>query len=154
MGEVVNLQDFRGAKTSQATEKPVVSNIEPVDAVGDVFDYRTMLNGALLSVVRRVLKETATSGLPKKSRLFIKFDTNHPGVKISDHLKTTYPEDMMIMLDAWWEDLFVFDSEFEVTLNFKGERQRICVPFASVLMFADEGAQFALHFKPKTAQSA
>jgi hypothetical protein len=62
----------------------------------------------------------------------VAFQTRASGVRIAEHLKEKYPDDMVIILQYQFEQLKVLDDRFEVVLRFKSIPERLTVPFAAV----------------------
>ena len=82
--------------------------------MADQIRYDLLTQKALRGVVRGVLTEAAKKGLPGDHHFYIGFDTHAAGVKLSDRLRTQYPEQMTIILQHQYWDLSVSDSGFEV----------------------------------------
>ena len=124
-------------------------------------DYDYLTQQALRRVVRDVLSMTEELGAaPGDHHFYIEFETQAEGVSIPDHLLTSYPSRMTIVLQHQFDDLEVRDDDFSVTLWFKGQQARLTVPFDSVTSFADPSVQFGLRFdvpagetKPKASES-
>ena len=112
----------------------------------DLIRYDVLAQEALRGLVRKVLAEVAQTGLPGEHHLFITFDTQHPGARISPRLKAQYPNDMTVVLQHQFWDLTVTDSTFEVGLSFQGVPERLLVPFRAISSFVDPHASFALKF--------
>ncbi|RMF03268.1 MAG: Stringent starvation protein B, partial [Alphaproteobacteria bacterium] len=108
--------------------------------------YDTLAQEALRGVVRTVLKQVAKTGLPGEHHLYIAFDTNAPGVSISERLHEQYPEEMTIVLQYQFWDLEVASDHFEVKLSFNNIPERLKVPFAAIRAFYDPSVQFGLQF--------
>ena len=108
--------------------------------------YERMVEDALRGVLREALKITAAQGLPGAHHFYITFDTTAPGVQISASLKALHPTEMTIVLQHQFWDLQVHGEHFEITLSFNGVSQRLIVPFAAVIAFADPYAKFGLQF--------
>ena len=64
----------------------------------DHLRYDLLTQDALRGVIRTVLTEAATKGLPGEHHFFITFDTRAEGVQISPRLKASYPQEMTIVL--------------------------------------------------------
>ncbi|MCI5045183.1 MAG: ClpXP protease specificity-enhancing factor SspB, partial [Aquisalinus sp.] len=77
--------------------------------------------------------------------------TRAPGVSVSDGLLGAYPERMTIVLQHKFENLQVHDDHFEVTLHFKGEPDRLVVPYDALTNFVDPSCDYALRFEPADA---
>jgi uncharacterized protein len=114
----------------------------PVDNIR----YDLLTQDALRGVIRTVLTDAATKGLPGDHHFFITFDTRAEGVRMSPRLKAIYPEEMTIVLQHQFWDLTVAEEEFEVGLAFNGIPERLHVPLKAVKAFLDPSVQFALQF--------
>jgi uncharacterized protein len=114
----------------------------PVDNIR----YDLLTQDALRGVIRTVLTEAATKGLPGEHHFFITFDTRAEGVRMSTRLKTSYPEEMTIVLQHQFWDLTVAEEDFEVGLAFNGIRERLHIPLRAVKAFLDPSVQFVLQF--------
>ncbi|WP_339862086.1 SspB family protein [Paremcibacter congregatus] len=108
--------------------------------------YDAMVQVALLSVVRDVLKRTIAEGLPGEHHFYITFSTNHPNVSIPPYLKERYPEEMTIVIQNQYSDLLVDDSHFEISLSFNGKLEHLSIAFPALQGFFDPSVDFGLHF--------
>ena len=79
-------------------------------------------------MVRLALRKVAREGLPGEHHFFIAFATTHPGVVISERLKTRYPEEMTIVLQHQFWNLVVRERDFEADLSFDNIPERLVVP--------------------------
>jgi uncharacterized protein len=124
----------------------------PVDHIR----YDLLTQDALREVIRRVLADAAVNGLPGDHHFFVTFDTRADGVRMSPRLRSSYPEDMTIVLQHQFWDLAVGDADFEVGLAFNGIPERLFVPFKAVKGFFDPSVQFLLQFtvEPATIEGA
>jgi len=68
----------------------------------------------------------------------VTFDTRAEGVKLPDHLRSKYPDEMNIILQYQFERLTVKDDRFDVLVWFKGSPARVFVPFAAIRQFWDK----------------
>lgn len=109
-------------------------------------DYGRIMLKAGHRVVADVLGEVAENGLPEENTLAIKFETDHPGVVMPKHLAEQYPDEMVILLDQWFDDLAVMGDRFQVTLSFSGVAETIVVPFAAIREFTDPSVRWGLAF--------
>jgi hypothetical protein len=110
-------------------------------------NYATMIDQAMRHVVRDVMRKVSGTGLPGEHHFFITFATQHPGVKISDALRTRYPNEMTIVLQHQFWDFAIDDHTFSVSLSFGGVPEKLTVPFAALTAFADPGVKFGLQFQ-------
>jgi hypothetical protein len=121
----------------------------------DGIRYDLLTQDALRGVVHEVLTLVQRDGLPGEHHLYIAFDTCAEGVSISKRLKEQYPEEMTIVLQYQFWDLFVWDERFEVKLSFANVPERLVIPFSAVKAFYDPSAQFGLQFgKPGAANDS
>ena len=96
------------------------------------------------SVLRRALKKIADGDLIGEHHLYINFRTNGDDIGIPGFLRSQYPEEMTIVLQHQFEDLYIDKDGFEVTLSFSGQKHRLYVPFDGVTSFADPSANFVV----------
>ena len=113
----------------------------------DPLDYARLVREALRDVPRQALRLAASEGLPGEHHFYLTFRTSHPGVAISPGLHARYPEEMTIVLQYEYRDLAVGEEAFSVTLRFGGAPERLHVPFAALVAFADPAAQFGVRFE-------
>jgi hypothetical protein len=114
----------------------------------DHIRYDVLARDALRGVLRRVLTDAATHGLPGEHHFFITFLSEADGVKLSPRLLAQYPEEMTIILQHQFWDLVVSEDRFEVGLSFGGIPERLVVPFSAIKSFFDPSVQFGLQFEP------
>jgi uncharacterized protein len=112
----------------------------------DHLRYDLLTQDALRGVIRSVLTDAATKGLPGEHHFFITFDTRAEGVQISSRMKAKYPQEMTIVLQHQFWDLKVTDDDFEVGLAFNGIPERLHIPLKAVKAFHDPSVQFGLQF--------
>ena len=112
----------------------------------DTLNYGRYMEKAMRGVMVEVLGYVAEHGLPGAHYFYITFETEHPGVDIADWLRERYPNEMMIVLQEWFEDLAVTGDRFTVTLNFSNQPATLVIPFDAVKTFIDPSAKFGLKF--------
>ena len=117
--------------------------------MNDRFHYDALVDDALRSVVRRVLRQVADKGLPGSHHFYISFRSTDPGVQLPDYLRAKYPEEMTIVLQHQYWDLVVAEDFFEVTVSFNKQQERIKVPFTALSAFVDPSVRFGLQFDRK-----
>jgi hypothetical protein len=117
-------------------------------------NYGHLMQKAMRRMMAEVLGTVAENGLPGKHHFYISFDTSHPGVDIPDWLRETYPDEMTIVLQEWFDDLAVTPDRFSVTLNFSNQPETLVVPFAAVRTFVDPSVKFGLKFDAHEAEEA
>ncbi len=113
---------------------------------GNELRYDRMVEEALRGVVGKALSQVAKRGLPGDHHFYITFRTDDPGVRIPDHLHQRYPGEMTIVLQHQFWGLEVGDEAFSVTLSFSDVPERLTVPYAAVVAFADPSVRFGLQF--------
>ena len=115
--------------------------------MADHIRYDLLTQQALRGVVRDVLTETAKKGLVGDHHFYISFDTQAEGVKLSQRLRSQYPDEMTVILQHQFWDLTVNEANFEVGLSFGGIPERLTVPFEAINGFFDPSVQFGLQFE-------
>ena len=112
----------------------------------DSLHYPSLIDRAMRSVVRDVLKQVSVTGLPGEHHFYVSFNTTYAGVKISDTLLAKYPKEITIVLQHQFWDFKVEDQQFTVSLSFGGAPERLVIPFAALTAFADPSVKFGLQF--------
>ncbi|QND50264.1 hypothetical protein HB780_17795 [Rhizobium lusitanum] len=113
----------------------------------DHIRYDILAQDALRGVIRKVLTEVGATGrLPGDHHFFITFLTGAPGVRISQHLKSKYPEQMTIVVQHQFWDLKITESLFEIGLSFSDVPEKLVVPFNAIRGFYDPSVNFELEF--------
>jgi hypothetical protein len=120
----------------------------------DHLRYDLLTQDALRGLIRTVLTDAATKGLPGEHHFFITFDTRADGVQISPRLKASYPQEMTIVLQHQFWDLKVTEDDFEVGLAFNGIPERLHIPLKAVKAFHDPAVQFGLQFTVESEAGA
>lgn len=119
----------------------------------DHIRYDILAQDALRGVIRKVLSEVAATGrLPGDHHFFITFLTGAPGVRISQHLKAKYPEQMTIVIQHQFWDLKISDTQFEIGLSFSDTPERLVIPFNAIRGFYDPSVNFELEFDVPLAE--
>jgi hypothetical protein len=120
----------------------------------DHIRYDILAQDALRGVIRKVLSEVAATGrLPGEHHFFITFLTGAPGVRISQLLKSKYPEQMTIVIQHQFWEMKVTDSHFEIGLSFSDIPEKLFVPFNAIRGFYDPSVNFELEFDVPLADS-
>lgn len=109
--------------------------------------YDIWVEEALRSVIKKTIAHVAQHGLPGDHHFYISFLTQDDGVKIPGPLRAQHPNDMTIVLQYQYDDLEAGEDAFSVALSFGGVKQRLVIPYASVISFADPSVNFALQLK-------
>ena len=120
----------------------------------DLIRYDLLVQDALRSVVRKVLSDTARSGLIGEHHFNIAFKTQAAGVVVPAAVKQRFPDEMSIILQHEFWDLVVREDAFEVSLNFSRKPERLTVPFDSITGFTDPSVPFGFKLEPRAAEPA
>lgn len=115
-------------------------------------NYEQMAQNALRGVVRMALERVAKQGLPGDHHFYITFESQHPGVVMSDWLKERYPDEMTIVVQHQYWGLNIRPDSFDISLSFHKVGEQLTVPFEAVKAFFDPSVQFMLQFKPVVGQ--
>ena len=113
----------------------------------DFLNYPMMIDSAMRTVVREIMKRVQTDGLPGEHHFYISFNTQFPGVKMSDQLRAKYPKEITIVMQHQFWDFKIDEQQFQVTLSFGGAPEKLVVPFAALTAFADPSIKFGLQFQ-------
>lgn len=120
----------------------------------DYIRYDILTQNALRGVVRTVLADAAAKGLPGEHHFYVSFDTRAVGVKLSPRLLAQYPTEMTIVLQHQFWDLSVEDTQFAVTLKFRGRPSRLVIPLSAISAFGDPSVNFGLQLKTSRSDEA
>ena len=120
----------------------------------DLIRYDLLVQDALRSVVRKVLTDTARSGLLGEHHFNVAFKTQAPGVIVPSTLKQRFPDEMSIILQHEFWDLVVTQDAFEVSLNFSRKPERLIVPFDAITGFTDPSVPFGFKLEPRITDTA
>ncbi|WP_280776381.1 SspB family protein [Rhizobium sp. SG_E_25_P2] len=121
----------------------------------DHIRYDILAQDALRGVIRKVLSEvSATGSLPGEHHFFITFLTQAQGVRISQQLKSKYPEQMTIVVQHQFWELKVHEAYFEIGLSFSDKPEKLTIPFAAVRGFYDPSVNFELEFDVSIGEEA
>lgn len=119
----------------------------------DWIGYQNLVDNAHRGIVRDILRHVAKGGTMGNHHFFITFDTQAPGVVISDVMKGLYPEQITIVLQNQFWDLKVFDDAFEVGLSFNKMPEVLHVPYAAIRQFVDPSQNFGFTLRPPEGQA-
>lgn len=109
-------------------------------------DYQLLIDEAMLSIVRTVLRNTSDTGLVGEQSFYISFKTDNPEVMLSRYIRQKYPKEITIVLQYQFKNLIVLEDKFSVNIAFGGVPETIIVPFAALTSFIDPIANFSLQF--------
>lgn len=110
------------------------------------YDYTAMVDNAMRGVVRDVLRKVSAEGLMEPHHFFVSFRTDHPGVAMSEMLRSKYPHEITIVLQHQFRELKVEDTLFRVVLSFSNIPEKLVVPFEALTGFSDPSVKFGFQF--------
>jgi uncharacterized protein len=113
----------------------------------DSIDYGHLMHNAMRGLIKNVLEDVKTHGLPGEHHFFITFDTSHPDVQVADWLRERYPAEMTVVVQHWFDDLEIRDDGFSITLNFGDAPEPLNIPFDALRTFVDPSVEFGLQFE-------
>lgn len=111
-------------------------------------DYNKVIDQAMRSIVRKCLRFVDKRGgrLPGNHHFYITFNIDHEGVEISDNLRKMHSEQMTIVIQHQFWNLIVEDDKFSIELSFNNIREKLVIPYDSLISFADPSSRFGLQF--------
>jgi len=112
----------------------------------DPIDYNKIIAQAMRSALFSIFKTAETKGLQNDHYFIISFLTTHKDVVLSKKVKTTYPEEITIILQHQFRNLKAKTTHFEVELSFNGVSELIKVPYKAITNFSDPSVNFELIF--------
>jgi len=118
----------------------------------NIIHYDTLVQTALLSVVRDILKDASKNGLPGDHHFYITFSTIPEDVIIPPYLRERYPEEMTIIIQNQYWDFNVEQDYFEIGLSFNQKREILKIPFHALMGFFDPSVDFGLHFQSENIE--
>lgn len=110
-------------------------------------DYQSLIDEAMLGIVRKVLLDTQDKGLGDDQCFYISFHTDYPEVILSKHVRQRYPKEITIVLQYQYKNLQVLEDRFSVNIAFNSIPETIEIPFASLTGFVDPSVNFSLQFR-------
>lgn len=115
--------------------------------MSDTIEYGNLMHAAMRGLIQTVLRDVQENGLPGEHHFLISFDTRHRDVELADWLRERFPEDMLIVMQHWFDQLEVGDDGFSVVLNFGDSPERLYIPFDAIRTFVDPSVEFGLRFE-------
>lgn len=111
--------------------------------------YDDWMQDALRQVAVTALRHVSTDGLPGGHHFYVTFKTAYPGVAIPERLKIQYPDEMTIVLQHQFRDLYVDEAArvIGVTLSFGGVSSPLTIPLDAVSAFVDPHVKYGLRFR-------
>ena len=116
----------------------------------DSIDYGNLMHQAMRGLIKQVLSDVQSRGLPGEHHFFVTFDTEHPKVVIPDWLIDRYPNEMTVVMQHWYDALEVTDDGFHITLNFGDSPAPLYIPYTALKTFVDPSVEFGLKFEQQS----
>ena len=110
-----------------------------------VINYAELMQKAIHEVIREALIIVGKEGAPRNPGIYFTIDPNNKDVIIPEYLRNQ--EEMLLILENWFQELEVEQSGFWVTLSFNNTPERIYLPFSCIRKFLDKSANFGLEAK-------
>lgn len=111
--------------------------------------YNIVLNKYLYNFIKEVIGDVAANGLEGDQHLLITFSTVHSGVVVSQKLRESFPEELTIIIDNEYYNLYVNNNGFSVQLVFdESGEEEIFVPYSSIIAFEDPSCDFSIDLEP------
>ena len=110
-------------------------------------DYQSLIDEAMLGIVRKILLNVQDEGLLDDQCFYISFRTDYPGVILSKRVRQSYSQEIIIVLQYQFKNLQVFKDKFSVNIAFNSMPETIEIPFASLTGFVDPSVKFNLQFR-------
>ena len=115
-------------------------------------DYGNLLDEAMRGLIRKVLQDISSKGLPGNHHFFITFDTSHPDAELADWLSDRYPGEMTVVMQHWYDGLDVTPDGFAITLNFGDAPEPLYIPYDAIRTFVDPSVEFGLRFEQQESE--
>lgn len=113
----------------------------------DLMNYDQLTQDAMRAVVKRALEHVVEHGLPGDHHFYVSFDTNFPGVVISESIYEQYPDEMTIVIQHQFWGLEVKDGMLRIELSFNNVPEKLEIPLMSIIGFFDPHVQFGIQFE-------
>lgn len=113
----------------------------------DLMNYEQLTQDAMRGVVKRALEHVVKHGLPGDHHFYVSFDTNFPGVVISETIYEQYPDEMTIVIQHQFWGLEVKDGMLRIELSFNNIPEKLEIPLLSIIGFFDPHVQFGVQFE-------
>ena len=110
-------------------------------------DYQSLIDEAMLAIVRKILLDTQDNGLAEDQCFYISFRTDYPEVILSKQVRQRYPKEITIVLQYQYKNLQVLEDRFSVNIAFNSIPETIEIPFSALKGFVDPSVNFSLQFR-------
>ena len=110
-------------------------------------DYQSLIDEAMLAIVRKILLDTQDNGLAEDQCFYISFRTDYPEVILSKQVRQRYPKEITIVLQYQYKKLQVLEDRFSVNIAFNSIPETIEIPFSALTGFVDPSVNFSLQFR-------
>ena len=111
-----------------------------------MINYQKILNKNILNVFIDILREVEKNGLNQNNHLYVTFVTNNPKNSVPDWLLNKYPNEMTIVIQHEYYNLFVNETDFRIGLSFNNKKTDLKISFNSIVSFLDPSTNFGLNY--------
>ncbi len=114
--------------------------------------YEKLVDEALRMCARTVLQKIAQTGLVGDQHFYLTYQTDYPGVVLSERMRKIYPQEITIVLQNQFWDLTIGEESLSVRVCFNQIPEKVSIPFKAFKALVDPSADFSLKFlTPETA---
>ena len=117
-----------------------------------MIEYQKILDKNMKNVLVDILENIRDNGLKNNNQLYITFLTNHKDVKLAKWIKKKYTNEMTIVIQYEYYNLFVSKNYFSITLSFNDVKTNLKIGYESILSFADPSSNFGIILKKPVVQ--
>ncbi|MEM7243661.1 MAG: ClpXP protease specificity-enhancing factor SspB [Pseudomonadota bacterium] len=120
--------------------------------MSDSINYTELMHDAMRVLVMRLIDQVAQNGLPGEHHFYLNIDTHHDELEMADWLFESYPDEITIVIQHWFEKLEVHDTGFAITLNFGDKPEPLFIPWDAIKTFVDPSVEFGIRFETETEE--
>ena len=115
--------------------------------MSNMVNYQKLMYIAMRNVIKDALAIISKPENLNNIHIAISFLTNYKNVVLPDHVKDSYPNEITVILQHQFRNLYVSDNNISVILSFKGKEETIVIPYNSIIKYIDIEQGFALDLK-------
>ena len=108
--------------------------------------YEKLVDEALRMCARTVLQKIAQTGLVGDQHFYLTYQTDYPGVVLSERMRKIYPQEITIVLQNQFWDLTIGEESISVRVCFNQIPEKVSIPFKAFKALVDPSADFSLKF--------
>jgi len=115
--------------------------------MSESINYAELMHDAMRVLLMRLLENIGQNGLPGEHHFYLTIDTHHDELEMADWLFESYPDEITIVIQHWFEKLEVQDNGFAITLNFSDKPEPLYIPWDAIKTFVDPSVEFGIRFE-------